>query len=83
MVKQTTQITRNKGALKSGEWRKSSLSGAGNDCVEAVVIGDTVAVRDTKNRDGGALIFTHTEWEAFIGGVRQGEFDLPDTSAQP
>jgi hypothetical protein len=34
-----------------------------------------VAVRDTKNRDGGTLIFTDAESAAFVGGVKDGEFD--------
>ena len=63
--------------LSQARWRKSSLSGDGPSCVEVAFVGDTVAVRDTKNRDGGTLLFRHDEWTAFIGGVRQGEFDLP------
>jgi hypothetical protein len=35
-----------------------------------------VAVRDSKNPDGPALLFTRREWEAFLGGVRDGQFDL-------
>jgi hypothetical protein len=27
-------------------------------------------------RDGGTLIFTRAEWDAFIGGAKDGEFDL-------
>jgi hypothetical protein len=29
----------------------------------------------SKNRRGGILHFTQAEWDAFIGGVRNGEFD--------
>ena len=60
-------------------WRKSSFSGGnGGGCVEvARNLPGVVAVRDTKNRDGGMLIFTDAEWAAFIGGVKDGEFDLP------
>jgi hypothetical protein len=36
-----------------------------------------VAVRDSKNPDGPKLVFTPSEWKAFLGGVRTGEFDLP------
>jgi hypothetical protein len=32
-------------------------------------------VRDSKNPTGAALMFTATEWAAFIAGVRAGEFD--------
>jgi hypothetical protein len=35
------------------------------------------AVRPQRLRRGGpVLVFTHREWEAFVGGVRFGEFDL-------
>ncbi len=35
-----------------------------------------VAVRDSKDRFGPALIFTPSEWRAFTDGVAGGEFDL-------
>ena len=63
--------------LTGAVWHKSTRSGANGDCVEvADNLPGVVAVRDTKNRDGGTLVFTHDEWVAFIGGVRDGEFDL-------
>ncbi|MEC3973736.1 DUF397 domain-containing protein [Amycolatopsis sp. H20-H5] len=47
-------------------WFKSSYSGGGNDeCVE-VAISATVGVRDTKDRDSGALDLPVTAWEAFL-----------------
>jgi hypothetical protein len=56
-------------------WRKSSLSGI-NGCVETAVINGNIAVRDSKTPKGPVLTFTPVEWKAFIGGVRNGEFDL-------
>lgn len=57
-------------------WIKSSLSSYNGNCVEvAGLAGDLIRVRDSKNPRGGALNFTHAEWDAFIGGVRNGEFD--------
>jgi hypothetical protein len=35
----------------------------------------SMAVKDSKNPDGPALIFTAREWPAFIEGVKLGEFD--------
>jgi hypothetical protein len=35
-----------------------------------------IAMRDSKQPDGPVLIFTPAEWEAFILGVQDGEFDL-------
>jgi hypothetical protein len=63
--------------LTGAQWRKSRRSGSnGGDCVEvADNLSGIVAVRDTKNRDGGTLVFTRSEWGAFIGGVKSGEFD--------
>ncbi|WP_285586689.1 DUF397 domain-containing protein [Herbidospora sp. NBRC 101105] len=57
-------------------WKKSSYSCAGN-CVEVADLGlRGIAVRDSKNESGPALIFTRPEWDAFQRGVRDGEFDF-------
>ncbi|MWA01968.1 DUF397 domain-containing protein [Actinomadura sp. LD22] len=70
-------------------WRKSSLSGNnGGDCVEVAVVRGrdcevankvdeefVVLVRDSKNRDREPQVFTVAEWDAFLAGVRQQEFD--------
>ncbi|MGW0587197.1 DUF397 domain-containing protein [Streptosporangium sp. NPDC002607] len=68
------------------EWRKSSLSGNGPDCVE-VALADTpqagaetapdadrlVLVRDSKDPDGPVLSFTPSEWDVFLGMIKGGE----------
>ncbi|WP_459800846.1 DUF397 domain-containing protein [Herbidospora sp. RD11066] len=57
-------------------WKKSSLSGQSN-CVEVAQFDDgNLGVRDSKDRNGSTLVFTAGEWQAFIGGVKNGEFDL-------
>lgn len=45
-------------------------------CVEAHEHSGEIHVRDSKNPDAGFLTFTRAEWDAFIGGVRLGEFDF-------
>ncbi|WSC90490.1 DUF397 domain-containing protein [Streptosporangium sp. NBC_01639] len=73
--------------LSSVAWRKSSRSTNGGDCVEvAIVPGDPALaehkadadelylVRDSKDPGGPALAFTQREWDAFVGGVKDGEF---------
>ncbi|MFB9662910.1 DUF397 domain-containing protein [Glycomyces mayteni] len=35
-----------------------------------------VAMRRTDDPEGTILIYTPDEWEAFVGGVRDGELDL-------
>jgi len=64
--------------LSHAEWRKSTRSSADGNCVEvATNLPGVVAVRDTKDRDGGTLLFTPAEWAAFLAGAKDGEFDLP------
>lgn len=57
-------------------WRKSSFSGASDNCVEVADLPDgSRAIRDSKNPSGGMLRFTPAEWDAFIAGAKDGEFD--------
>ena len=70
-----------RGRRRSGDdssltWKKSSLSGYNANCVEvAGLTDDAIRVRDSKNPRGAVLNFTPGEWDAFIGGVHNGEFD--------
>jgi hypothetical protein len=63
--------------LQHAEWRKSTYSSAnGGQCVEvAANLASLVAVRDSKDPDGGALLFTPEQWAAFLSGARGGRFD--------
>jgi len=62
--------------LDGAVWRKSTYS-ALNGCVEIALLDGMVAVRNSRDRDGAALVFTPVEWRAFVDGVQDGEFDLP------
>jgi hypothetical protein len=64
--------------MESVKWFKSTRSGNNGACVEVAHLGDDViGVRDTKaNGNGPILTFTRAEWDAFIGGAKDGEFDL-------
>ncbi|WBB74221.1 DUF397 domain-containing protein [Micromonospora sp. WMMD1128] len=57
--------------LNDATWRKSRRSGSsGGNCVEvADGLGDVVAVRDSKDRVGPALLFTPAAWRAFVADV--------------
>lgn len=56
-------------------FKKSSMCGS-TTCVEVDLTGAVVRVRDTKNDgDGPTLEFTHAEWQAFVMGVKLGEFE--------
>lgn len=57
-------------------WVKSSLSFANGNCVEVAHLpGGEVGVRNSRDSEGPVLRFTPSEWDAFLGGVRNGEFD--------
>jgi hypothetical protein len=61
--------------LTRAVWRKAARSGI-NGCVEVGLVDGQIAVRDSKDREGPVLVFTAHEWEAFLGGARDGEFEL-------
>jgi hypothetical protein len=59
--------------LSAAVWEKSACSGS-NGCVEVAFVDDKVALRDSKNKGGAVLEFTLREWDAFLGGVSDGQF---------
>jgi hypothetical protein len=64
--------------LSGAAWFKSSRSKDATACVEVAHLdGGIVGVRDSKNPTGPALVFTPAEWDAFTGGVNDGEFNRP------
>jgi len=63
--------------LNDLRWFKSSASGSCG-CVEVAHLPEGgVALRDTKDRTKAAHIYTRDEWQAFLIGAKNGEFDLP------
>ena len=57
-------------------WVKSSLSFSNGNCVEVASLPHSeIGVRNSRDADGAVLRFTPDEWHAFLGGVRNGEFD--------
>jgi hypothetical protein len=60
------------GCLPRAIWRKSSHSSpTSNNCVEvATNLPAVVAVRDSKDPDGGVLRFGPDEWKTFVEGIR-------------
>jgi Domain of unknown function (DUF397) len=68
--------------MTSNDWDGAHWFKAGdsNDvgCVEVAFHDGKVGVRDTKDRSKAPHVFTRNEWECFLAGVKQGEFDLPE-----
>jgi hypothetical protein len=64
--------------LSTARWRKSSHSnGDGGSCVE-VADGYTGVqpVRDSKDPEGPALVFTADAWAAFVADVKAGRWPV-------
>ncbi|MFD0685643.1 DUF397 domain-containing protein [Actinomadura fibrosa] len=53
-------------SVSGAEWRKSSYTTAnGGDCVEVASVSDAVAVRDSKDPQGPALLVSRGEFRRF------------------
>jgi hypothetical protein len=59
-------------------WHKATFSGGANSgCVEVATVPGYIGVRDTKlGETSPVLAFTPVEWQAFLDGVRAGEFEV-------
>lgn len=61
-------------------WHISTFSDGGPpNCVEAGPLNDgtdRVAVRHSRRPEAEVIIYTRAEWEAFLHGVRNAEFDF-------
>jgi hypothetical protein len=53
----------------------SACHGAGNCVAAGLLPTGEVSVRDTKRPDGQPQVYTAAEWDAFVQGVKSGEFD--------
>ena len=61
-------------SLGQTRWRKSSYSGQSGQCVEvAGTLRGAVAVRDSKDPDGTALVLAPVAWRTLARRVRDGE----------
>ncbi|WP_370943832.1 DUF397 domain-containing protein [Amycolatopsis sp. cg5] len=66
--------------LTSAKWILAGAEGiAPEDCMEYTSVPHTDGNTYWAMRHGGTtLVFTQTEWDAFLAGVRDGQFNLPD-----
>jgi hypothetical protein len=70
-------------------WQKSRRSNPSGNCVEVALLpGGGVAIRNSRDPDGPALVYTPDEVAAFLGGVLDGDFDhlmptVPEPIARP
>lgn len=56
-------------------WRKSSYSGGTEGtCVEVGAHDQMIAARDSKDPDGGVLLFSPISWLAFVTEIKRDRF---------
>ncbi|HEX5494839.1 MAG TPA: DUF397 domain-containing protein [Mycobacteriales bacterium] len=66
--------------LTGAQWRSGDPDGTadgGASRVEIAFVDDMIVMRDSKHPDGPVLVFTRSEWDAFLAGAKDNEFDLP------
>ena len=63
--------------LTGASWFKSSKSAGNGQCVEVAFVDGDVAMRDSKDPEGPALMFGAKQWAEFVAGVSRGEFPRP------
>lgn len=61
--------------LSRAQWRAPSGENEGNR-VEVAFVDDLIGVRNGAEPNGSVLVFTQAEWDAFVLGAKDGEFDL-------
>jgi hypothetical protein len=62
---------------ESLNWRKSSRSSNGANCVEVAFAADAVRARDSKDLGGPSIGVGPAQWSAFLGVLKSGEADHP------
>jgi hypothetical protein len=64
------------GRLGDVAWRKSRFSNPNGECVElAGLPGGEIAMRNSRDPAGPALVYTQAEITAFLLGAKGGDFD--------
>ncbi len=64
--------------LSRAVWQSAPpTDGAGDGSnVEVAFVDDLIGLRNSAEPEGPVLVFTRDEWDAFVGGAKDGEFDL-------
>ncbi|MER7010426.1 DUF397 domain-containing protein [Saccharopolyspora sp. NPDC000359] len=57
--------------MQGAQWFTSTYTTTAQACVEVAMTPEAVGVRDTKNRDGGTLVFQPERWADFVEAVKR------------
>ncbi|MFI6322724.1 DUF397 domain-containing protein [Nonomuraea sp. NPDC050556] len=61
--------------LSSAVWVKGADGNGIADPVEVAFVGDIILMRNGGDEASPVLVFTQAEWDAFVAGTLDGEFD--------
>jgi predicted secreted Zn-dependent protease len=53
----------------------TTLSCNGGACVKVAASAQAILIADSKEPDGPVLSYTQTEWQEFVAGIKNGDFD--------
>jgi len=62
--------------LSRAVWQRVGEDPPEQGAVEVAFVDDLIGLRNSAAPDGPVLVFTQGEWDAFVAGARDGEFDL-------
>ncbi|MEU8296881.1 DUF397 domain-containing protein [Micromonospora sp. NPDC048909] len=61
--------------LSRAVWQRAD-GDTSDSAVEVAFVDDLIGMRNSAEPDGPVLVFTQAEWDAFVAGAQDGEFDL-------
>lgn len=64
--------------LSNAEWLRAEESEGEEEAIEIAFVDEYIAMRNSAEPDGTILVFTQAEWDAFVLGAKDGEFDFDD-----
>ncbi len=62
--------------ISRAQWRRAARQPAGGGQIEVAFVDDLIGMRSSADPGGPVLVFTRAEWDAFVAGAQDGEFDL-------
>lgn len=63
-------------AAAQPDWRKSTYSNGGTNCVEFAALPDgTIGMRNSRDPEGAILVHPRDSIRALLAGIKHGEFD--------